>query len=326
MYTNFSNISLPVAVWLAADDGYDLIPDPDKISATSFLKPLKSVILEKALQAANQEGIVDLSDLVASRVGTAVHKAAEVAWLYSREKAIKNLALNSKVYKKIRLNADNEDEEDAIYIYLEKRSERVLDGITVSGKFDFVYEGRVIDLKTTKTYNWIARTNDDKYVKQGSIYRWLNRDIITDDYINVEMIFTDWSPFKALADKTYPQHRVCTRTLPLMSIPETEHFLKTCIARFKKYRNSNQKDLPDCLPEEIWMDEAKWAYYKNPKATTRATKLFDNEGEAVLRKAADGGLGLIVKRLQEPKFCNYCPARQVCHQAEKYERMGILKI
>ena len=46
MLKNEHNISLAVAVWLAASGDYDLVPDPKVISATTFLKPIKSIVFQ----------------------------------------------------------------------------------------------------------------------------------------------------------------------------------------------------------------------------------------------------------------------------------------
>jgi len=325
MYTNYSNISLPLAVWLAADDGYDMVFDPKKISATTLLKPIRSVVLERRLIAKAVEGISDIADLVPARVGQAVHTAAEVSWLYHRDVAFRNLQIPQKVIDRIRINPDNENEPDIIPIYIELRSERAFGDFIVSGKFDFVSEARVRDIKTTKTYNWIHGGNDEKYAIQGSIYRVLNPEIIRDDHMEVMFLFTDWSPLKALADKEYPQQRCKSRILPLMPIAKTEAYIMERLDAIKAAETLSESELPRCTPEELWQSPAKWAFYKDSTKTTRATKLYDNPGDAIARNAAQGNTGLVVERIAEPKFCYYCPARAACTQAAEFENQGLLK-
>ena len=46
--TNINDISLPLAVWLAADS-YDFTPSEYAISATSLLRPLRQTLLERRL-------------------------------------------------------------------------------------------------------------------------------------------------------------------------------------------------------------------------------------------------------------------------------------
>jgi hypothetical protein len=324
-YTNYNNIPLVLAVWLAANDGYDLQRSSHVVSATSLMKPTKSLILGNRVHTSETEDhIVDVSDLVPSRLGTAVHTAAEVAWLYSRDNALKELGFPEKVIEKIKLNPDTPSEDPQFDIYLEQRTAKAVGKWVVSGKFDFVENGRVKDIKTTKTYNWIKGSNDEKYSIQGSIYRWLNPEIITDDFVDILMIFTDWSPLKAKVDKDYPKSNILVRTLPLMSLQETERWVRNRLTELERYENAHQNDMPACTPKELWMDAPQYAYYKDPKAQ-RATKLYDTPQEANAHKARDGVPGSkVVERTAEPKFCRYCEGRTICLQAEGYVAAGLL--
>jgi hypothetical protein len=326
-YTNYNNIPLVLSVWLAANDGYDLKQSDNVVSATSLMKPTKSLILGNRVHASEtEEQVVDVSDLVPSRLGTAVHTAAEVAWLYSRESALTALGYPQQVIDKIRLNPDEPGEDPQFDIYLEQRSSKAIGKWVISGKFDFVENGRVKDIKTTKTYNWIKGSNDEKYRIQGSIYRWLNPEIITDDYVDILMVFTDWSPLKAKVDKDYPKANIQVRTLPLMSLEETERWIKNRLTEIERYWDAHQDTMPACTPEELWMDPPKYAYYKSPKAQ-RATKLYNTPQEANAHKARDGIPGSkVVERKSEPKFCKYCEGRQICLQAQNYIAEGLLKL
>lgn len=327
-YTNFTDIPLVLAVWLAADAGYDLEFQPDVISATTLFNPVRSIILNRRIHERMKS--VDIADLVAAAVGSAVHKSVEDAWIYHREVAFERLGIPPTIQERIVFNPAQEDLfEDCIPIYMECRTARELDvdGVKwiVSGKFDAVVQGTVEDVKTTKTYNWIKGSNDEKYSKQGSIYRWLNQDIITGDFVNILMIFTDWSELKAKADSTYPQKRVIVRKLPLMSIEETESYVMERLRLLNRYLDKPEAELPLCTPDELWMDPPKWAYYKDKTKLTRATKLFDSSAEANLALAKDGNKGVVVKRDMEPKFCRFCPAMAICTQAEGYINQGILQ-
>lgn len=329
MYTNHGDISLPLAVWLAADDGYDLIYDPNTYSATTLMAPIRSVILSRRMAADLKAGNQDIQDLVPSRVGTAVHTAAEVAWLYSRDRAFENLNIPKKIAERITINPDRDKPlaDNAIPVYLEQRAKREIDGVWISGKFDFVYEGIVRDIKTTKVYNWIHGGNDKKYALQGSIYRWLNQDIITNAFCAIEFVFTDWSPLQAAINgKDYPSKRIMTRVMPLLTLDETEDYIRTQVAGLKKYIDAKQADMPECTPEELWMKPTKYAYYKNPQSTKKATKLFDTMREANQRCSTDGGQGRIVPRIAEPTFCKYCDARPICMQAAQFIEDGILQL
>jgi len=327
MHTNYDNVPLVLAVWLAANDGYDLNPQPNVVSATSLMKPTRSLILGRRVAADKSvDHTIDVSDLVPSRLGTAVHTAVEVAWLYSRDIGLKNLGIPQAAIDKIQVNPDTPSEDPQFDIYMEQRANKVIGKWIISGKFDFVENGRVKDIKTTKVYNWIHGGNDEKYRIQGSIYRWLNPEIITDNFVDILMVCTDWSPLMAMADKEYPSTRIKVRTLPLMSLAETERYIKSRLALLEKYVSAKQDHMPLCTPEELWQNPAKYAYYKNPKAK-RATKLCDTPQEANALKARNGIPGsIVVERKAEPKFCKYCDGRAICLQAEGFIASGLLKL
>lgn len=326
-YTNFTDIPLVLAVWLAADANYDLEYHPEVISATTLFNPIRSIILRRRIQSAQKS--IDIADLVQAAVGSAVHTAVEEAWIYHRDVAFERLGIPPEVRERILFNPEPGDlTDDCIPIYMEQRNSKRVDvdgvGWTVSGKFDAVVEGTVEDVKTTKTFNWIKGGNDDKYAKQGSIYRWLNPDIIVGDHVNILMIFTDWSDLKAKADRNYPQKRVIVRKLPLMSMEETESYIMERLRLLNRFMDKPEGELPQCTPDELWMDPPKWAFYKDATKLTRATKLFDTAAEANLALSQNGG-GKVVRRDMEPKFCRYCDARPVCTQAEGYIAQGILQ-
>lgn len=322
MYTNNKDISLPIAVWLAAADGYDLEPAPNKLSATSLLGPIKALILQKRIL---QEDIkIDISHLLAPRLGTAVHTAIEEAWIKQHRQALTDLGYPPDVVARTVVNP-TEVKEGMIPVYLEKRTEREIDGYIISGKFDLVVDGALHDVKTTKTYSYIKGSNDKDYTIQGSIYRWLNQDIITEDYLTIEYIFTDWTPFKAQSDPSYPPFQVTPKRFSLLSLQETEDYIKQRIALYKENVDKNQEDMPQCSPLELWQEPTVWAYYKDPNKTSRSTKNFDRKDDAYRRYADDGSTGLVVERPGKVKRCYYCSARPICLQAEELENQGLLE-
>jgi hypothetical protein len=166
-YSNQMNIPLPLAVFLATDD-YDY--DPTAISATALMKPIRQLILTKRVNP--EDNPIDISGLVSSRMGSAIHAAIEKAWLTPKN-ALKALGLPEKIANNIVINPSKEMLEfnpDAIPVYMEQRAYRQVGKHKVSGKFDFVAEGRVQDFKSTSVYSYLNQTNVAKYALQGSIY------------------------------------------------------------------------------------------------------------------------------------------------------------
>lgn len=326
MYSNTRNISLAVAAWLAADDGYDLSFDPYVLSATDLLRPMRSLVLSRRVkQNTAAAGPVDLVALVPSRLGTAIHTAVETAWIEHRHVALRNLGIPQKVIDRININPDKPStESDAIDIYLEQRRTRDVGHYTISGKFDLVEQGRVKDIKTTKTYNYIKGTNNAKYAMQGSIYRWLNTDIITDSFMSVEYIFTNWSQWEAEKNPEYPQAPAVSKVLPLKTLEEIGEYIRNRVRQYDDLKDKPENELPLCTPKELWMDPPKWAFYNTPGAK-RATKLYNSQSEANYA-ASMSASGRVEERLSEPTFCKYCEGRPMCTQAEGYINQGLLKL
>ncbi len=322
-YTNNSGIPLSMAVFLATDK-YD--HEENTISATSLMKPIRQLILSDRVPQAS--AMDDLSRLVASRVGSAIHDGIEDSWVTHYKDSMQALGYPKRLVECVRVNPEPEEvTEDVIPVYLERRSYKEVMGYTVSGKFDFVGDGRVEDFKTTSTFAWTAGKNDDKYALQGSIYRWLNPDIITDDVMAIQFVFTDWQARMAKSDPKYPQNRVATREFKLMSVEETDRYVRNKLTQIDRYWNAEESEIPYCTDEDLWRSETKWKYYKNPNKTTgRSTKNFNNAAEAYGRLAADGNVGTVIEQPGEVKACKYCPAYPVCTQKDQLIAAGDLKV
>lgn len=321
-YGNVSAVPLSLAVFLATDT-YDHDDDPNTISATSLLKPIRQIVL--SARVPQEDAVVDLIQMVASRMGTAIHDAIERSWTENHNTALEALGYPKRVIEKIRINPSKEElTDDCIPIYLEQRAYKKVGRFLVSGKFDFVGEGRVEDFKTTSTFTAINNTNDEKYIQQGSIYRWLNPDIITKDEMAIQFIFTDWSKAKAMQDPNYPQNRIQQRVFMLKSVNETQVFVERKLAQIEQYWDADENELPRCTDEELWRSEPVFKYYKNPASTKRSTKNFDNQQDAMLRYIEDGSVGLVKEVPGQVTACKYCPAFSICSQKDELIAAGDL--
>lgn len=322
--TNNTQIPLALAVWLATDE-YHHVDDSKYISATSLLKPLKSIILS------TQEGVnktTDIADLVASKLGTAIHSSVEFAWLNPKlPQVLKSIGYPDKLIESIRINPTSvELTNDTVPVYLEQRINKEIDGFIISGQFDIVIDGSLYDIKSTGTFNYINQSNSQKYIQQASIYRWLNPNIITDDIFSILYCFTDWSSTKAKQESNYPQSRLLQQKFKLMSINETEQFIRSRLNQLKQYIGKPQEELPPCTPEELWQKPSVYKYYKNPQKKTRSTANFDTYYEAHQKWLDDQCVGEIVTVPGEVVFCKYCNASGICNQARAYMLEGKLAL
>lgn len=325
MLTNETDIPLALAVWLAADD-YDYIHNPKYLSATSLLKPIKQIILGKRYN--QEEG--DVSALVPSSLGSTIHAGIEKAWIEGYGPALKRLGYSDKLISKIRVNPYQQDINaglDIIPVYLERRNFKQINGWTIGGKFDMVMDGLLHDNKTTSAFTWIYGTRDEEYIKQCSIYRWLNPEIITEDYFRINFIFTDWSKANTFSNPNYPKQRIMYKDYKFMSLEDTEKMITEKIAQIELAEMLPDWELPDCPDDELWRKPTTFKYYSDPeKAKTggRCSKSFTSNLEAIRYWKVDKkGKGTVVTVPGEVRRCLYCKCFNVCEQRKRYVIDGL---
>ena len=167
--TNNKGISLSMAVWMATDK-YDHNDNPSHISATSLIKPIRQLVLANRLPPSTEPG--DVYDNLASAMGTAFHDAVEDSWKNHRSEALKDLGYPEAVIKKIVVNPPLKfvkENPTCIPVYLEQRVNKKIGKFTISGKFDFVGEGIVEDIKSTSTYSFMKDDPEEYYGKTRAV-------------------------------------------------------------------------------------------------------------------------------------------------------------
>ena len=325
-YSGTTSIAMPVAVWLASDF-YDHSNDANTISVTSLIKPVRQLVL--GARAKPEDVLIDLSSMAASRIGTAIHDSIERSWLFNYAVAMASLGIPEHVIGLIRINPDKEtlkENPDLIPVYLEQRLNKQVGKYTISGKFDVVMDGKVQDFKSCKTWTYMNQSNVKKYAQQGSMYRWLNPEIILQDVVDIHYIFTNWEPTRAATDEKYPKKPIITQTLNLASVQETDSFIKQKLNQIDKYMDAPEADIPLCTDEDLWRSAPVFKYYKNPAKTTRSTKNFDTRQEAYVRMAEDGGVGIVIEQPGTVTACKYCQAFSICTQKDALIAAGDLII
>lgn len=321
-YTNRANLPLSVAVFLA-NDNYDHDSRSNHISTTSLLKATRQLVL--TLRVPPEELTPDVANLSASRMGSAIHDSIENAWVEKHEQSLTALGYPKKIVKRIRVNptpVDLTEEPDIIPVYLEQRSEKEINGFIISGKFDFIGDGRVEDFKTTSAYTYVSSNKDDDYIMQGSIYRWLNPDIITRDDMAIIYFFKDWAAVKAATDKRYPQAPIVEKVFQLKTVAETEAFIFHKTSEIRKYLNAPESEIPHCSEKELWQSETVYKYYKKPEAK-RATKDFKTDRIGAYAHANING-GFVREIPGTVRACNYCDAQSICTQRQQLIATGQL--
>lgn len=326
-YVNNSNIPLSIAAWLANDD-YDYDDDPNVISVSSLIKPIRQFVLGSRVKTDPNSLPIDIISLVKSRMGQSIHTAIEATWVNNPKlpTVLKALGLPSKIINKIKVNPSlDEIEEDDILVYLEQRVKKPIGGKIVSGKYDMCFDGQLADNKSTGVYTYIKETKVEDYILQGSIYRWLSPNIVTKDTIQINYIFTDWKAGD-LYQNNYPPAPQVSVEYPLMSLAETERWILKRLDQIAKATSLPEIDIPFCTDTELWRGNDVWKYYKKSQAEAKkSTKNFDDELAAKKYYSEQGYAGELVKVPGEVKACTYCPGYELCSQKNQLIIAGDLK-
>lgn len=312
LITNRTGVPITLAVW-AVNDSYDYIDDPKYFSVTTLLKPVRQIILSKRVNP--DEVSKDVEDYLATAMGTSIHDSIEKAWTQNYVENLKRLGIKDSVIERFKVNPVEGSLKDGdIPIYLEQRNIKEYRGYKIGGKFDFVADGLLHDNKSTTTMKWLKGSSDKDYMLQGSLYRWLNPDKITEDFIRINFVFTDWSKLSAIKDSNYPQHRAMYKDIPLLSLEQTQQWIDNKLNLLEKYWDAPQEEIPKCTDEELWRTPTKYKYYSNPDAT-RSTKNFDSLAEANHYWMTEKkGKGCVKVFPGEARRCAYCYAATVCKQ------------
>lgn len=304
-FTNQRNIPLPIAVWLARDM-YD--KDPAYISGSELERSNRQIVLGRR---ASQD--IDISQLIAARLGNAVNDAIDAAWKSQHLGMYMKLAgFNPLIPYEINPATPSNKTHP---VYIQKRYNEPFMGRTLSGAPDLILDGRLTDYKSTSVFLFQKKTPSD-YIWQLTTYRYLARDVITDNVATIQFILKDWSRTRAAKDPEYPQTPCPTLLVNVGTATDCYNRLVARVSELDVLMSAEDADIPFCTDEELWMDPPKFAYYKNPHADPkgRSTRNFDTMAEASAHMAAQGGVGRIDTRKGEPKACDYCSASTICQQ------------
>lgn len=304
MITNKFDVPLPIAMWLASEH----YKQRDGISATLLMKSPRYIIASlrntspEKFDEENQLTLtqkskfdLDVQDLAAAKLGVAVHTAVEEA-LENQEQqvvAFKNLGIPLKAL-------------DSLDLHVEQRVSKEVNGISISGQFDFVVNGQLMDLKTTKTFSWNSPMMAKKYALQGSIYRWLNPELITKDTVQICFLFTDWIKHQT-SKEDYPPAKIISKHFDLWSVAQTDVWVKNKVSEVLKYWDYPLMDIPCCTEEDLYPNPPVYKYYKTGYVEgKRSTKNFDTLTAATLYRQQQGGSGEIIEYKGNPYYCPFC--------------------
>lgn len=321
-YANVSDVPLAMGVWLATDT-YDHDTRPNVISATSLMKPLRQIILPTRI--APGMALPNLADQIRTQIGRAVHDAIENAWRYNHAQAMRDMGYPDHVIERVRINPDPgniNNDPDMIPVFIEQRAERKVGKWIVTGKYDIVCDGRVQDYKTATIWSYMNQVNKEKQSQQGSLYKWLNPHIVYDDQIDIHHIFLDWQASKASTMPDYPRRAFIDQTIDLMSVQDTDQFVKRKLALIDKYWDAKEEDIPQCTDDELWRSAPVYQWWSKP-TNQKCQNVFKDKQEAMIFHATKGK-GEIREVPGNVTACKYCNAFQACTQKDALIQSGHL--
>lgn len=296
-YLNRHKLPQYIVDWLVNDD-YDYNTDPLTLSCTTLMKPVRAYWLTFRH---GDDLEIDVSDLVASRLGRAIHNSLEQIQ-------------TPGVQKETRVTRQVE-----------------MDGVTytIRGTYDLlVNEGgkwTLRDIKTTSVWSYIYGGKDEDYKKQLSIYRWLLQGTQPVEPVAfIDFFFTDWSSTKAKMEEGYPQQRIMAGyKIELMSLEETESYIKERLLAFFAHKDKLDSDLPLCTKEELWASADSFAVMK--PGAQRATKVCESNDEALVYiRDKSVKNGYVEFRQGKVKRCKYCSAAPFCSQYKSLQKAGLI--
>ena len=351
--SNKHNIGLSVAAFLALDN-YDYDKRSDHISTTTLIRSTKQVALSLQPSDINDRRIraLDVTDLVASTTGSAVHDALERTWLNGGyKKSMKVLGYAQDDIDSVVVNPKHE-KKGMIPVYVEKRGKIAVGDWYVTGMFDFVGQGKVEDLKNTIEFivkkaiaekpkmaqimrsplsAWDKLQSVERscpklfdYMMQGSIYRMIHH-VITKDYMTIQFMIKDFKKYNRNKDG-FPNVNPYGIDLPLFDRDSTMQYILHKLDQLDTALMQNQEAMIPCNDNELWRGEAVWKYFKNPDAK-KATKVFGAGTEAAYKAHAhcsEMGIGIVKEFKQSPTACVYCVNNKFCLQCRDYVLKGEL--
>lgn len=260
------------------------------LSVTQLINSPKIVALTHKF---NDELEQDVSDMVWSIFGSAVHKVLEHG-------------------------------KDGHHV-VEERLRAEIDGWRISGAIDLQInhpDGTVSirDYKTTSA--WAVMNDKVEWEYQLNIYAWLVEKVKKSPVkdLGIVAIIRDWSRRDAANKESYPPAPIKEIPIRLWPFHEREDFVLHRIARHSacEFALETEADLPHCTPDEMWEKPTMWAVKK--KGGVRAKGVYDREADAqmVLENLGDE-YEIEVRPGSRTRCESFCPVNTYCQQWREYQ-------
>jgi len=200
--------------------------------------------------------------------------------------------------------------------HIEQSLRLIIDDQLITGTPDVWTTNQLMDFKNTSVESYQYHKNDDSWLLQLNIYRYLIWKVfnIAIPTLTSVVAFDNWSQQKSVYDKSYPRKASIEVNQPIMSFEDIEKYLKERIKLFH-----NAKDYI-CTSENRWDKPTQYAVRKI--TSSKCIKLCDtvDEAEFVISQKSDPLIYTYDVRIGESERCErWCPVRHVCPLKEQFE-------
>lgn len=188
------------------------------------------------------------------------------------------------------------------------------------------------DYKHTSCWS-VIRGISKGYIAQLNILRWLWSlqggegigGASPIEKMEDVFIFKDWRASDVGRIENYPAEPVLKVEAPMWSLEEILQYVKDrAIAHITADRTADE-NLPDCSPEERWMEKSVYRVFKIEPKTGELQKVAKHnsptpeEADAWASEHPTDAKGKeikyqVVERKGQPKFCAYCEVNSFCSQ------------
>lgn len=265
-------------------DAVSIRQPSDSYSASMLTKSPRQVHLERRHAHEIER---DVSDMIWSLFGTAVHKVIEQA---DPEQALLEEALTHELSN----------------------------GAKITGTADLYESGKISDWKTVSVWSYVYLDDQKRFEYESQLNTYA---LLFELYgfpvreLEIVMLFRDWQKNKAKYNSDYPQQQVYPLPLKMWSAEHTERYLLDRTNLFESYKDVPDDDLPFCTDSERWAKPGKVAVMKRGRKS--ALRVLDTTEQAEAWMQQNSG-EYIEQRPGEPwKRCEYCDAAAFCNQFQE---------
>lgn len=331
-----NKFNLPEPLVLAAQDSSHW--NPGDVSTTTLIDAPRKRMLRKQLGDYEE----DVSDLLASMLGTALHHLLELANIPS----IKRRAFMSVINSLTDIANNEPDKTEAekiqagarwLFSMMEKHFPELagrylfelrltleVDGWVLTGCLD-IYDKEtktLQDYKSCKVYQYLNPDSQKKWLSQTNVYAYLLRKQGY-EVLGAEIIamFKDYDKYGIFKNKAYPPRPIMTIKQQLFSPEQMAEYINK---RVKLHKDAQETgDIPDCTPSERWATAGSWAAMvptssKAIKANLGDKDIADRWIEENKHKYPN--IYLEERESDYGRFCKeYCIVKDICPQKKRLE-------